>query len=124
MLRMIDNYDSFTLNLAQYLQALGAGVQLGGPEGARENRHAGIHVGAEGFWMAGRGRAGAGETWLGGRHAAEDRQLRQLHIQPRELTGGDGSGGVGGAQRRARRGCDREAGAGEERGLAGAVQAE
>src|SRR3546814_7088617 len=59
--------------------------QVERPACDRENRPALIQVRAEGDRIAVRRRPRAAETWLGGRHAADDRQLRQLHLQPRAV---------------------------------------
>ena len=57
-------------------------------------------------------------------HAFDDRQLRQLHLQPRAVFAGVGRGGEGGAQRRADGRRDRTARAGADRGFARPVHAE
>src|SRR3546814_3352200 len=67
--------------------------QVERPACDRENRPALIQVRAEGDRIAVRRRPRAAETWLGGRHAADDRQLRQLHLQPRAVPAGAVSGG-------------------------------
>ena len=57
-------------------------------------------------------------------HAAPDRQLRQLHLQPRPVPGRAGRGRARPSQRRDHARADRGVGADADRDLAGAVHAE